>query len=485
MTRICRQTLILCFLCLIFSTTEAQQPKTIQTFFDQWTRQENLTHASIGFYAQEVESGTVLASSSPQLSLVPASTMKLLTTSTALELLGANYRFETKLAYHGLLRNDTLFGDIVVIGGGDPALGSKYFRDHPDYVDFIQKWANAVRQLNIRHVTGNIIIDCSIYDDERIPNTWIWEDMGNYYGAGVFGLSAYDNTYEIHLLSPSEPNQATKLLYTIPHLPEIEFDNRVLSSNENRDKAYVFGSPLDTKRVIRGTIPKDRKDFKVKASIPNPPFLVGTQLLQELRLKGISLAGQIQCSGWENKDCLTPVSVIKSPTLATIISVTNYESVNLFAEHILKHIAYKATGYGTRENGIKLVRDFWETQGMNLESMFMEDGSGLSRFNALTAEQLVFVLNYMKTRSINSNAFFSSLPAVPDGTLWYFNHSLFPQKSLRAKSGSMTRVRCFAGQLRKSDGKEILFTVFLNNFSCSQGQAIKSIEQLLAAIRNQ
>ena len=484
-----KQSIACALLVIVFSLNSgpvtAQEKEGIQHLFNNWTEQEILKHASIGFYAQDAETGEVLAESNPQLSMAPASTLKLLTTSTALELLGANYHFETRLAYSGEIKNDTLYGDLVIVGGGDPALGSKYFKNHKAYLDFVTRWAAEVSNFEIHFITGDLIVDASVYDDQSIPDTWIWEDMGNYYGAGTFGLSAYDNTCELHFSSPAEAGEPTKLLYTLPVIPGITFENQVLSSNENRDAAYVFGSPLDNRRVLRGTIPKNKSDFAIKASLPNPPLLVGTQLQQELAIHGIKLAGKIQCTVFEKPEVLHTLSIIQSPALADIISVTNHESVNLFAEHILKQIAVQATGLGTSETGIDLVREFWEQHGLDTKALFMEDGSGLSRFDAITPQQLVFVLNYMKNTSVNSKAFFNSLPAVPAGTLWYFNRSFFPQKTLRAKSGSMTRVRCFAGQLTTIDQHEILFAVFLNNFSCSQSQAIKAIEKLLVEIRSQ
>lgn len=475
-------TLMLC-LSVLFAT--AQEKEAIQRAFNRWSKSDVLQHTTIGFYALDARTGEVLGSSTPQLSMAPASTLKLLTTGAALELLGANYRFETKLAYSGYIQSDTLHGDLVIVSGGDPALGSKYFKDYKPYQNFVGNWASDIGNLGIKCITGNLIVDTSIYDTQSIPDTWIWEDMGNYYGAGTFGLSAYDNTYEIHFSSPALAGEQTQLLYTLPALPYIDFDNQVLSSDENRDKAFVYGSPIDTKRIIRGTIPKNRHDFTVKASIPNPPLLVGSQFMQELGLKQIELSGDIRCDIYQKPESLITVSVVESPRLSEIVDVTNHESVNLFAEHILKQIAFETTGLGTTETGIDLVTEFWEQHGMDTDGLFMEDGSGLSRFNAITPSQMGFVLNYMKNKSLNSDVFFKSLPTVPNGTLWYFNPGYFPNNALRAKSGSMTRVRCFAGELKTRSHQDILFAIFLNNFSCSQNQAIKSIEKLLVEIENQ
>ncbi len=458
----------------------AQEYTQEQFKLDSWAGQELLKHASVGVFMQDAQTGRVLASSEPQQSLVPASTLKLLTTGAALELLGADFRFETKLAYTGEIRNDSLLGDLVVIGGGDPALGSEYFKDHYLKKHFLDIWVDSLKQRNIHFIGGNIIVDASVYEQQLIPNTWVWEDIGNYFGAGACGLSVYDNLYEIHLSSPDTVGLQTHIVSTIPEIPEITFDNQVLSSDINRDRAYVFGSPLDNERVLRGTIPKGKSDFVIKASVPNPPLLLGWQLKHKIEDEGIGIEGSIDVNFQQGKICETTLlAKTISPALIDIISVTNHESVNLFAEHLLKHMAYLECGQGSTEVGVKVVADFWKSKGIETTGLFMVDGSGLSRFNAITAKQMVGVLDYMKNESEDGSEFINSLPTVPNGTLYYFHAEYFPDNGLYAKSGSMTRVRCFAGQLKTKSGREILFSVFLNNFSCSQSKAIRAIEDLL------
>ncbi len=478
-----KQALILLFQFVIFFA-QAQNTSEIQTICNQWINQEQLKHASIGICVQDANTGEELLATSPQLSLVPASTLKLLTTAAALEILGPYFRFETQLAYTGEIRNDSLIGNLVIIGGGDPALGSDYFKDHYLTRHFLDSWVKSLKEKNINYIDGDLLTDATVYEDQMIPNTWIWEDLGNYYGAGACGLSVYDNMYKIHLASPATAGLPTQIIATDPVIPDVYFDNQVLSANDHRDQAYVFGSPMESKRTIRGTIPKGEADFTIKASIPNPPYLLASQLKDKLETNRIKLSGEIRA---QNETDVSPqVTVLArtaSPPLIDIIDVTNHESVNLFAEHMLKHLALLKTGKGSTKEGIKAVADFWEEKGIDTEGLFMADGSGLSRFNAITARQMVGVLTYMRTQSTNGEAFFKSLPTVPNGTLWYFHPENFPNYCLRAKSGSMTRVRCFAGKLETDTGRELLFAVFLNNFSCSQSNAIKAVENLLKELR--
>ena len=141
---------------------------------------------------------TVLFDYNSGISLAPASVMKLITSAAALELLGPEYTFKTTVGYTGTLNKRTgrLNGNIIIHGGGDPALGSKYFSDH--YGDFLHNWVAEIRKTGIKKIRGRVITDDSYYDFLPVPAKWLWEDEGNYYGAGAYGLSVFDNTYEIH-----------------------------------------------------------------------------------------------------------------------------------------------------------------------------------------------------------------------------------------------------------------------------------------------
>lgn len=452
---------------------------TIQQKIIYWQNSPGLANASICISVSDNQTGEMLVKSEPQLSLVPASILKLVTTATALEIFGPDFQFETTLSYSGTIRNDTLFGDLQIIGGGDPTLGSKYF---PEYKKFQEEWLKKIQQKNISVVMGNLIMDATIYESQAIPNTWIWEDIGNYYGAGASGISVYDNLYQIHLKSKLESGKQTEILKIVPEIPNLDLQNEVLSSDINSDQAYVFGSPMDNRRIIRGTIPKNKPDFVVKASVPDPAALLASEFRKKLSANGIIVSGVTKYEKAKG-DSSIQLSVIQSPPLRDIIRVTNYESVNLFAEHLLKHLAFQKSGLGTTKDGCKFVVELWKEKGLDMTGFFMKDGSGLSRFNAITSSQMVSILNYMKTKSKYSADFYESLASVGKGTLTVFKNENFPDECLRAKSGSMTRVRCYAGYLSAISGKQLSFTIMLNNFSCSQTEVIRKIEELLVQLR--
>ena len=470
--------LILLSVLLISGICPAQKISSVQQQISAWRNFSGLANAGICLNVIDNQNGETLFRSDPQISLVPASIQKVITTATALEVFGPDYRFKTTLSYSGAIQNDTLFGDLQIVGGGDPTLGSMYF---PETRNFQDEWIKALQQKNIRVISGNLILDASIYESQMIPGSWVWDDLGNYYGAGASGISVYDNMYEIHLKSPAPADQPTQVLKIVPEIPDFELQNEVFSSDINSDQSYITGNPEDSRRVIRGTIPKGKSDFVVSGSMSNPPVLLASEFRNKLKLNGITLQGSANFEKSKaNSD--TIIETI-SPPLRDIIRVTNHESVNLFAEHFLKHLAWQKTGQGTTKDGCKFVVQFWKEKGIDLNGFFMSDGSGLSRFNALTAQHMTGILNYMRTKSQYAEDFYQSLASPGNGTLTVFNPENFPDNSLHAKSGSMTRVRCYAGYLTTQSGKDLSFTIMFNNFSCSQSEAVKKIQELLVELR--
>lgn len=467
------------FILLTFYVSGQNKIGILANKLDNLNQSEGFKNASISISVSDSKTGESLYKSSPHLSLIPASIMKAVTTATALELLGPDYRFQTSLTYSGKIKNDTLFGNLQIIGGGDPTPGSSYFEN--DRV-FIDNWINAISKNGIKYISGNIILDETIYDNQIIPGSWVWDDLGNYYGAGASGINVFDNLYKIHFKSDILPNQPTKITGILPEIKDLELINEVNSSDINSDRAYVYGSPFDSKRIVRGTIPKNKSDFAIKASMPKPANVLATEIIAKLKAINVNVSGEI-INGPANKIEFSEIYINQSPPLSEIIKITNYESVNLFAESLIKQIAFHKNGIGDTKEGCNILTQFWSDKGIDISGFFISDGSGLSRFNALNSEHLTGILNYMANKSNFSADFKNSLPTAGQGTLTVFAKENFKNGCLRAKSGSMTRVRSYAGYLTSDSGKQLSFSIILNNFSASQNQAVKLIENILIDLR--
>ena len=442
----------------------------------------SLKGAAIGAIVSDVNDGTTLYSLNGDLLLAPASTVKLILSAVALELLGKDFRFETSLAIQGKgeIVNGSLSDNLIVKGGGDPTLASSLFgSDRKDLWPF-EKWIVALKSMGIERIGSDILLDISAFQRWDLPASWAWDDVGNYYGAGPSAINYADNTIRLYFDSPSIAGTPAFLTHTDYNAPGVEWLSEVESSQVNRDLAYVFGSPWDKTRIIRGSIPVNRNNFVVKASMPDPEILFGEGFKTELKSEFPEFDGEVLVS-------LDPLEgkVIewhKSPELSEVCSLLNHESVNLIAESLVTQIAYRKNGAGSHEDGIQLIRQFLKNR-VAIDSFFLEDGSGLSRFNALSVQQMNALLLYMQN-SPNRDVFKNSLPVAGNGTLASFSSKDFPGKTLRAKSGSMTRVRSYAGYLQCSSGREVAFSLIINNFSGTQLEAFKEIRKFLMYVRS-
>ena len=453
------------------------QEKSSETFLGD----SSLMHASVSLCVADAKTGDILLDYNSGISLAPASVMKVITSAAALELLSPEYTFKTSVGYTGSLnkRSGKLRGNIIITGGGDPALGSKYFSDH--YHNFLINWITEIKKLGIKRIKGRVITDDSYFDFLPVPAKWLWEDQGNYYGAGAYGLSVFDNTYEIHFKTLSDSTLPV-IKEIIPDESRFELSNFLIASGTT-DDGYVFASPYSSSGWLSGNIPVNQDDFILKASITDPPLLLSKMVTNKLKANGVKVSGNpstIRTVKNYKSGKVEPITETISPPLADIIEVLNHESVNLFAEHLIKELGKKFKNNGSTASGVAVILEFLKNSGIDINGMFIEDGSGLSPLNAINTRELVRLLVYMKNRGKYFTEYYASFPdAGKEGTLKnYFKDPIFDSR-LRAKSGSMTRVRSFAGYFTTLSGKEMVFSIIINNYSGPSKKIISEIEENL------
>lgn len=459
---------------IIFLLTSWMVANAQSNYIQEWLSQENLKGASVGFYAVDLLSGEELVSQNANLSLTPASVTKIITTSAALEILGADKQFVTSLGYTGTIDtlNKVLNGDIIIKGGGDPCFGSHRFKNH--YGDFYGSWVEQIKQLGVDSVNGDIIGDASYFSGQTVPDTWIWGDLGNYYGAAVSGLSVYENMTHVSFKS-GKVGEETNIIDMNPKVDGLTFENNVEGRNTSRDEAYFYGAPNQFNRTVEGGIPANRSDFKVKSSIPNPALLVASELKERLGKSGIKSKSAIAV----NRNLEAPlfqINKIKSPKLSEIVRLTNMHSINLYAEHLLLHLAKEKSNEVSFKSGTEVVANFLKNNGVDIKRFYLNDGSGLSRFNAYSVKHLVGILQFIK----QNEGFLNSLPiAGKSGTLKNMFKGTLAENNLTAKSGYMTRVRSYAGYATTKNNKQIAFSIIVNNYSGSAYSMKKKIEEIL------
>ncbi len=437
-----------------------------------------LKNANISLLVCDLTTGEVIAQHRPENSQIPASTIKLITTATALELLGPDFRFETKLQVSGEIDADgTLNGNLYIYGGGDPTLGSEYLPNR----NFLNLWLRAVNKAGIKNINGSIIADASIFDDEGINPKWLWEDIGNYYAPAIYGISYMDNVVRVHLYS-GEIGSTPAVIKTTPHIPGLTFNNNLRSTIIQKDSAYFYGVPLSNVRTIYGEIPANRPNYVTKTDMPNPALLLAQHFHELLIESGIKIAyppaDQYRSSSEERKTIHTHYSL----PLSRIIKEINFVSNNHYAEHVFRYLGLQKSSVAKTSNSISVIRDYWKSKGLPVEQLFMYDGSGLARSNGVSAQFYVKMLTYMKLKSPYSNDFYESLPvAGQSGTLSYILRNTPLEGNLKAKSGSISLVRGYAGYIDVND-KNYVFAVIVNNYNGRPRHVVREIENFLLSV---
>ncbi|HTX88047.1 MAG TPA: D-alanyl-D-alanine carboxypeptidase/D-alanyl-D-alanine-endopeptidase [Bacteroidales bacterium] len=452
---------------------------SLQLALDSLKRDTALVHASLAWDILDYSKGNAVPVSSfnEELSLVPASTIKILTTGAALEILGEKAAFRTALQYDGVIGNHKLTGNLYIRGGGDPTFGSDATLD---------RWVKAVADLGIDTIEGSVIGDARIFSRVTIPLTWTWGELQLPYSAPASGLSFNGNVYS----GTSDRGETKKFSPDTgkikPFLPQAAFRNDVSDAEEPEAETYVVGDPYSYSFLIQGTVLQGQSFFPYAGVIPDPPYIAALELKNRLAGKGIFVTGDALDLYEADSAVLATVQKTQtdlayawSPPVATLVTLTNLYSNNFFAEHLLKQIGLKKYKYGSSEAGCRAVSLFWKSKNLNTDGLFLFDGCGISRYDAVTARQMAEALFYMTT-SPEFTTFYNSLPlAGVSGTLAHAFQGTAAAGNIRAKTGTISRVKSYAGYIRTRSGKRLIFSLLLNNFTCRQDQVKQKLERIL------
>lgn len=462
-----------------------------QSFVNNFVNDEAFRHASISFAVIDVNTGATLATYNPDLSLTPASSMKVVTTAVALATLGPEYTYHTELQYDGTLnkKSGALAGNIYIKGYGDPTFGSPYMEEVSNMDEVFKRLGQEVDKLGICTIEGRVIGDASFFSaSDPIGPTWQWDDIGNYYGAGAFGLNIGENIYTIQLQQSPNLGQTTRLINTIPTIPNFLIENQVTAGAPGTgNNTIVYAAPYSDEAYITGTIPIGTGIYKVKGSIPDPPLFSAFQLNGVLKndfnistkKAPLSIQSLPKLINGERKT----FALYLSPPLKTIVKRANHESINLYCEAMLRTIAQQTTGVGEAEKGTEYITNFWKGRGVDMDGFFMEDGSGLSARDAVSARQLASILRMSAVDNSFSAAYFDSFPRAGEtGTIKNMFKNTKGVGRIRAKSGSMTRVRSYTGYATTLKGQQVSFSIIVNNYTCGNDEIRKKLEKLMLGI---
>lgn len=417
--------------------------------------------SNLSFYVSD-ESGNIIYDYQGNKGLSTASTQKIFTAAAALETLGKNYTFKTTSSYSGNISGGNLTGNLFISSTGDPTLGSwRYDAYKPE--NFKQKLIEAVKKSGIKKISGDLIIDDSYFDHQTIPGGWPWDDLGNYYGAGVWGINWRENQFDINI------NGTEFKSFSYP-LEGVNWLND-LKAGGSSDQSLIFTAPHSNVALINGTLPS--KLVTVSGSTPNPPLQLGVEVKQWLKESGIEFSGKVVANSQLEIEGKKPLEAPKSniilsyesPTLDKMVYWFLRKSINMYGETLIKTLGKEKKGNPSFKSGVSFLQEFWKSKGINPNMINFADGSGLSPQNYVAAKAEVQALLYAKKQPW-FDSYYDGFPTQDNG--------------MKMKSGTMRDTKSFAGFHTSKDGKKYVFSIIINNY---QGSGSTELQKILNVLK--
>jgi D-alanyl-D-alanine carboxypeptidase/D-alanyl-D-alanine-endopeptidase (penicillin-binding protein 4) len=451
--------------------------KELAINIDDILQDSSLQQTRTGLKIVSLETGQIMYSRNSQQLFHPASNMKMLTTATALKRLGPNFKFETVLYCDtGAVSDSVISGNLYLKGYGNPDLTT----------DDLRRIVHDLKSIGIRYIRGNLICDESYFDDLHLGNGWMWDDASDWYWAPISALTANDNCVGITVKPGNRIGQP--LLVTLePATAYMKIENRgtTLAPGDTLNRKLFkvkrkWKKPENT-IVIEGglTINESPKSFDI--DVMGAALYTGTLFAELLQDQNIILDGNIEEG--VVPDTNTVLVQHKSAPLSWAVFNTNKISDNLSAECILKTIGAEEKGVpGTAEKGISAIYQYLAEIGVDSSTYKLADGSGVSRYNIITPDLIINLLEDMHSDFSIQAEFKNSLPiAGIDGTIENRMKDSAAEGKLRAKTGSLSGVSTLSGYTTTADNELLAFSIIMEHFVVPTNQ-IRSIQDTIGAL---
>jgi D-alanyl-D-alanine carboxypeptidase/D-alanyl-D-alanine-endopeptidase (penicillin-binding protein 4) len=440
-----------------------------------------LAPAMVGIKVASLDTGRVLFETNANKLLRPASNMKLYTVAAALDRLSPDYRFVTSV--YAPARPDAagiIHGDLTIYGRGDPSIAARF--NNGNYFKGIDDLAAHIVAAGVKRVEGDLIGDETYFTGPQYGTGWDWDDLQWWYGAEVSALTVNDNALDLSV-KPGLQVGAPAVVTTGPPDPLLTIVNRVVTAarGTKRDLTIYRGLAADELELY-GSIALDDKGYSAGLGISRPALLFVYLLRSSLAQHGVTISGKTRTierqilpaatNSEPSGSRLFEVATLQSPPLSVIAAQTLKPSQNLYTELILRTLGKVAAPVttGVRANltseaaGIEVVITFMREAAVDPPTLVLNDGSGLSRSDMVTAEATLQLLTYMH-RHRYATAFRDALPiAGVDGTMKNRLKGTLAENNLRAKTGTLSSATSLSGFVRDAAGQELVFSIMVNNY---------------------
>lgn len=415
---------------------------------------------SLSVHVVEISANETILARQPDTLRIIASNTKLFTTAAALDRLGPGFFFETNVLVRGDLRQGTLYGDLAVVGGGDPNISGRHYEG--DSLAVFRSWAHSILDKGIRTIDGDILLVHGFFQPPQVHPDWPQDQLGRWYEAPVESLSFNDNCVLVRVW-PGRSLGSPARVEVIPDLPIFEVENSARTIGSSRQHKVIIdrlnGSSVVT---VAGAVFRYAAPVESWVTVPNPLTYFAAALEQAFREEGLALTGRVLFSRH------LPVAhwdwtAGYRTDLMTTAEVINKRSQNFFAESLLKVLGAELCGEGSWEAGKKVVEEFLETLEIQPGSYELSDGSGMSRKNRFTARQITSLLRYMYFHA-RGRDFLLTLPYSGEpGLKWEHRLAEQPYRgNVFAKTGSLLGVSTLSGYVKARSGKIYAFSILCN-----------------------
>lgn len=453
-----KKIIVFCNLLLISFFVNAQVAEKISAAMNVFNNDDQLKFAISSLYIVDAGTGKVIYDQNGNIGMAPASTEKVITAATAFELLGKDFSYETKFGIVATPEGKSLY----IEPSGDPSLGSWRWNNTKESV-FLTNLKTALYNKGITNLKS-VIINSERWDAETIPDGWIWQDVGNYYGAGALPINWRENQYDLILKSGNNIGDSVTVVKTNPTLYDYEIISKATAAGRGTgDNSFAYLPSMgNIDGVLLGTIPAGQSGFVVSGAMNNPMNQFVKTIVNFLK-DSIKIEKEDYQVVQKSAQNVEWIYATQSPGLSALIYWFLQKSINLYGEALVKTLALQRNNLASTDDGLDILIDFWKARGIDPEALHLYDGSGLSPQNRTTTKAQVTVLQYAKKQP------------------WFKEYyEAFPvYNNTKMKSGTINRVKGFCGYQKSKEGKEYVFSFLVNNYNGSQLGLTKKMFKVL------
>ncbi|GJQ62650.1 MAG: peptidase M15 [Melioribacteraceae bacterium] len=443
----------------LISTGMSENKVELISSIDSVFSDDMFSHAFWGAKVVTAADGEVLYQRNADKLFMPASNEKIITTSAALRILGPEFRFLSKMDYSGKIENGILTGDLILYSNGDPTLYTRFF-DSP--LHLFKIYANALSELGIRRINGNIVGDDTAFEDEHLGYGWAYDGLPYWYSAPYGALQVNENYVDI-IVTPGKNAGDPVTLFPNVNSDYFNYINNITTVDSVYHPFNYNKSQCNNEILFSGELKAGSRSFEISPTV-NDPTLFYLSLFRETLLEhGISLeGGMFDIREYDLYEPRKNLVLYESPALREIASGLMKRSQNLYAETFARVTAWYRTGLGNMRTARNIVYDNLAEFGLEKGSYRFMDGSGLSRYNYVSPNHLVKILKGMYDSELKDIWLDIQPIAGVDGTLRRRMKNTSAEGNVRAKTGTISNVRGLSGYVTDKDGNDYIFSFLVN-----------------------